>query len=145
MTDEITTVTEHHILEALRRVPRRDWLDVLGFLHKLGGGDPHFATLADSIWTAAELQKLPREQQDAVLHEQAARLVAAYRADPKFISSHWWKGAELSYLPREQRGIIMEASALVAEDEYRNNPELTAFEAFGEDDLYVDSHLTEPR
>jgi hypothetical protein len=39
----------------------------------------------------------------------------------------------------------MEAAAALAEEEYRNNPELTAFEAFGKDDLYGDSSSTETR
>jgi hypothetical protein len=39
----------------------------------------------------------------------------------------------------------MEAAAVLAEEDYRNNPELTAFEAFGKDDLYGDSSGTETR
>jgi hypothetical protein len=45
--------------------------------------------------------------------------------------------AELRKLTAAERDAIMQAAAL-AEDEYRNNPELTAFDAFGKDDLYVD-------
>jgi hypothetical protein len=94
--------------------------------------------LATRIWTAVELQQLPREVQEAVLREQAARLVAAYRADPAGAPVRWWKAGEAARLELDQRGILLEASAIVAEEEYRNNPELTAFDAFGEDDLYVD-------
>lgn len=56
-----------------------------------------------------------------------------------------WTAAELRKLPPEQRDAIMEAAASLAEEEYRSNPELTAFEAFGKDDLYGDSSSTETR
>ena len=45
---------------------------------------------------------------------------------------------ELLQLPREERDRILAAAAEDAADEYRMNPELTEFEAFGEDDLYDD-------
>jgi hypothetical protein len=48
-----------------------------------------------------------------------------------------WTAADLRKLPSAERDAIMEAAAALAEEDYRNNPELTAFEAFGEDDLYV--------
>ena len=50
-----------------------------------------------------------------------------------------WTAAELRRLPAEQRDAILEAQAALAEEIYRNNPELTDFEAFGEDDLYGES------
>jgi acyl-CoA reductase-like NAD-dependent aldehyde dehydrogenase len=56
-----------------------------------------------------------------------------------------WTAAELRKLPPAERDTIMEAAAALAEEEYRNNPELTAFEAFGKDDLYGDSSNTETR
>ena len=56
-----------------------------------------------------------------------------------------WTAAELRKLPPAERDAIMEAAAALAEKEYRNNPELTAFEAFGKDDLYGDSADTETR
>ena len=56
-----------------------------------------------------------------------------------------WTAAELRKLSAELRDAILEAAAKLAAEEYRNNPELTAFEAFGEDDLYVDSSNTETR
>jgi acyl-CoA reductase-like NAD-dependent aldehyde dehydrogenase len=56
-----------------------------------------------------------------------------------------WTAAELRKLPPAERDAIMEAAAALLEDEYRNNPELTAFEAFGKDDLYGDSSNTETR
>jgi acyl-CoA reductase-like NAD-dependent aldehyde dehydrogenase len=56
-----------------------------------------------------------------------------------------WTAAELRKLPPEQRDAIMEAAAALAEEEYRTNPELTAFEAFGKDDLYGESSSSEAR
>ncbi len=56
-----------------------------------------------------------------------------------------WKASELRKLPPEQRDAILEAAAALAEEEYRQNRGLTAFEAFGKDDLYSDSANTETR
>lgn len=56
-----------------------------------------------------------------------------------------WTATELRKLPPAERDAIMEAAAALAEKEYRDNPELTAFEAFGKDDLYGDSSNTETR
>ncbi len=56
-----------------------------------------------------------------------------------------WTAAELRKLPPEQRDAIMEAAAALAEEDYRNDRQLTAFEAFGKDDLYGDSSSTETR
>jgi hypothetical protein len=56
-----------------------------------------------------------------------------------------WNAAELRKLPPAQRDAIMEAAAVLAEEDYRNDPQLTAFEAFGKDDLYGDSSSTDPR
>ena len=56
-----------------------------------------------------------------------------------------WTAAELRKLPVEQRNAILAEQAALLEEEYRNNPELTSFEAFGQDDLYVDSSNTEAR
>jgi hypothetical protein len=56
-----------------------------------------------------------------------------------------WTAAELRRLPPAERDAILEAAAALAEEEYRNNPELTAFEAFGKDDLYGESSNTESR
>ena len=47
-----------------------------------------------------------------------------------------WTAAELRKLPREDRDAILAAAAALAEAEYRTDAELTAFEAFGKDDLY---------
>lgn len=56
-----------------------------------------------------------------------------------------WTAAELQRLPAEQRDAILAAAAAEAEEDYRTNPELRCFEAFGEEDLYVDSSDTESR
>ncbi len=56
-----------------------------------------------------------------------------------------WTAAELRRLPPAQRDAIMEAAAALAEHEYRNEPHLTAFEAFGKDDLHGDSASAETR
>jgi acyl-CoA reductase-like NAD-dependent aldehyde dehydrogenase len=58
-------------------------------------------------------------------------------------SAKTWTAAELRKLPPDQRDAILQAAAALAEEEYRNNPELTAFEAFGKDDLYGESANTE--
>lgn len=56
-----------------------------------------------------------------------------------------WTATELRKLPPGERNAVLEAAAALAEEEYRNNPELTAFEAFGKDDLYGESSSTETR
>ncbi|HTU20825.1 MAG TPA: hypothetical protein VMG10_22420 [Gemmataceae bacterium] len=61
------------------------------------------------------------------------------------VATKRWTAAELLKLPMEERNAILEAAAALAEEEYRTNPELTAFEAFGKDDLYGDSSSTETR
>lgn len=50
-----------------------------------------------------------------------------------------WTAAELRKLPAAERDAILAAAAALAEAEYRTNPELTAFEAFGNSDLYGES------
>jgi hypothetical protein len=56
-----------------------------------------------------------------------------------------WTAGELRKLPPAERDAIMEAAATLAEQEYRNNRELTAFEAFGKEDLHGESSNTEAR
>lgn len=56
-----------------------------------------------------------------------------------------WTASQLRQLPAEQRNEILESAAELAEDDYRHDAELTAFEAFGQDDLYGDSSNTESR
>lgn len=50
-----------------------------------------------------------------------------------------WTAEELRRLPAAQRSQILRAAAERAAIEYETDPELTAFEAFGEGDLYADS------
>jgi hypothetical protein len=51
-------------------------------------------------------------------------------------SAKKWTVAELRKLSPEERDAILAAAAALAEEHYRNNPELTDFEAFGEEDLF---------
>jgi hypothetical protein len=53
-----------------------------------------------------------------------------------------WTAAELRKLPPKERDAILEAAAGSAEQEYRTNRELTAFDAFGKDDLHGDGPNT---
>jgi hypothetical protein len=56
-----------------------------------------------------------------------------------------WTAAELRKLPPAERDAILAEQAAALEDDYRNNRELTAFEAFGDEDLYVDSSDSKAR
>ena len=56
-----------------------------------------------------------------------------------------WSPAELRKLPAAEREAILAAQAEHAEALYRNDTELTDFDAFGEEDLHVDSSNTESR
>jgi len=47
-----------------------------------------------------------------------------------------WTATELRKLPQSERDEILETAAALAEEIYRRDRELTAFEAFGEEDLY---------
>ena len=58
-------------------------------------------------------------------------------------SGRRWTATELRKLPPAERDAILAEQAAALADEYRNNPELTAFEAFGDEDLYVDSSDSE--
>lgn len=62
------------------------------------------------------------------------------------------RSIDLQYTPRAlrkmavvDRDAILRAAAAKAEHDYLHNRELTAFEAFGPDDLYGDSANAEPR
>ena len=50
-----------------------------------------------------------------------------------------WTATELRKLPPAERDAILAEQAAALEADYRNDPELTAFDAFGDEDLYVDS------
>jgi hypothetical protein len=56
-----------------------------------------------------------------------------------------WTAAELLKLPLARREAILVEQAARAESDYANDPELTAFDAYGEDDLHVDSSDTQTR
>jgi hypothetical protein len=56
-----------------------------------------------------------------------------------------WTATELRKLSPAERDVILEAAAELAENDYRSDKQLTAFEAFGEKDLHVDSSNTETR
>jgi hypothetical protein len=66
-------------------------------------------------------------------------------SDPSVDPTRRWTAAELRRLPAEQRDSILAAAAAQAAEEYRNDVTLTAFEAFGEGDLYVHSSDAQPR
>jgi hypothetical protein len=52
---------------------------------------------------------------------------------------------ELRRLPADQRDALLEAAAAVAEADYLHDPSLTAFEAFGEEDIHGESADAETR
>ena len=56
-----------------------------------------------------------------------------------------WTAAHLLKLPLAEREKILTEQASRAEADYARDPELTAFEAYGEDDLHVDSSDTQTR
>jgi|MudIll2142460700_1097286.scaffolds.fasta_scaffold3186750_1 hypothetical protein len=56
-----------------------------------------------------------------------------------------WTAAELLKLPLAERETILTEQAARAEGDYASDPELTAFDAYGEDDLHVDSSDTQTR
>lgn len=58
-------------------------------------------------------------------------------SSPPVDQTRRWTAAELRRLPADQRDAILAAAAATAAEEYRNDPALTAFEAFGQQDLYV--------
>jgi hypothetical protein len=60
-------------------------------------------------------------------------------ADGSTLKGKAWTAWELRQLPAAERDAILEAAATLAEEIYRTNPELTDFEAFGEDDLHGES------
>jgi hypothetical protein len=63
---------------------------------------------------------------------------------PSVDLSRHWTASELRRLPPEQRDAILAAAERAAE-EYENDIALTAFEAFSEQDLHVNSSDTQPR
>lgn len=60
-------------------------------------------------------------------------------------SKRRWTAAELRRLSAKERNAILAAAAELAIHEYRNDSALTAFEAFGTEDLHVHSTDTQAR
>ena len=56
-----------------------------------------------------------------------------------------WTASELRKLAAHERDAILEEAAAFAEKDYREVVSLTAFEAFGKDDLHGDSSSAETR
>jgi hypothetical protein len=56
-----------------------------------------------------------------------------------------WTAAELRRLPADERDAILAAAAAEAAQLYLTDPELTAFEAFRQDDLHGNSSDSRPR
>ena len=56
-----------------------------------------------------------------------------------------WTARELRKLPPHERERILKKAAATAESAYRHDDQLTAFEAFGKDDLHGDSSAAEAR
>jgi len=56
-----------------------------------------------------------------------------------------WTAAELRHLPPHERDAVLAAAAAQAERDYRSDHDLTAFAAFGEEDLHGRSSDTGPR
>jgi hypothetical protein len=56
-----------------------------------------------------------------------------------------WTAAELRRLPPDQRDAALAAAAERAAQDYHRDPALTAFEAFGLEDLYGDNADARPR
>jgi len=82
------------------------------------------------------LHKVPQEKWGHVL-EFLHQLEPKAPLPPERDEPRRWTIAELLALPPTQRDAILEAQAALVEQDYRNDPELTAFEAFGPDDLYL--------
>jgi hypothetical protein len=74
------TVNEDRIVEALRRLPAGKWNDVLQFIESLQQATP---AEPKKHWTARELLRLPREERDVILAEQAALAEEEYRTNPE--------------------------------------------------------------
>jgi len=84
-----------------------------------------------------------------IAQEEASRICEDCGADPmaavKKVKSTVSSPTELLRLPRGQRAQILADAAARAEKEYRKNSDLTDFNAFGKDDLYVEGESTETR
>jgi hypothetical protein len=60
------------------------------------------------------------------------RMPASKLQPPK----HVWTAAELRRLPSQERDALLATAAALAENDYRTDRDLTAFDAFGKEDLH---------
>ncbi len=74
------TVNEKRIVGALRQLPKTKWRQVLKFIESL---TPPKNGRRKKRWTPQELLRLPREQRNAILAEQAADAEHEYRTNPE--------------------------------------------------------------
>jgi hypothetical protein len=91
---------------------------------------------------SAAVRRLPAERLPQVLEFIDSLQPPAGASDP---SDKCWTATELRRLAPTERDLILAGQAASLEDEYRNNPELTDFEAFGDEDLYVEDSGPETR
>ncbi len=92
----------------------------------------------------AALRRLPSERWPQVL-AFIDSLQSAPAAPGPAAPDRPWTATELRKLPPAERDAILAEQAAALADDYRNNPELTDFEAFGDEDLYVDGPDPEAR
>jgi hypothetical protein len=74
-------VTEQLILDALHKVPREHWQDLLEILHTLEPRPTQPVESRPRNWTAKELLALPFAQREAILEAQAELAEHDYRHD----------------------------------------------------------------
>jgi hypothetical protein len=86
----------------------------------------------------AALRQLPTDRWRQVLAFIDSLQPTSAVANPG-ASGQRWTAKELRKLPPAERDAILAQQATALVDEYRNNSALTDFEAFGNEDLYVDS------
>jgi hypothetical protein len=99
---------------------------------------PHSVTEQEIL---AALRQTPAESWPDVL----AFVQSIKNAQTKPVPGATWTAAQLLQLPREQRDAIIAEQAARAAIDYSTDPELTGFDAYGADDLHVDSADTQTR
>src|SRR4051794_21173913 len=92
----------------------------------------------------AALRRLPPERWPQVLSFIESLSPTTAAPDPGAPARHWTATELRKLAPAERDAILAEQAAALADD-YRNDRELTAFEAFGDEDLYVDSPDSDAR
>jgi len=91
------------------------------------------------------LHQVPREHWGYVLEILRSLETTASQPPTEATSPKTVTLAELLAMPQAERDAILEAQAASAEFHYRNDPELIGFDAFDEEDLYVDYTDASPR